>query len=124
VTAGPGADPVLTVQIPDYYDELGQPRTPTITKYTASYGDATHPVNVVYRKLGNSIYRQEDGKPMQPIAVNVADFQLSIEDLGKVVKTQISFAPRFQRTPTSAARTASTVFNTTLLRNTRHDTPN
>jgi hypothetical protein len=121
VTVGAGADPLLTVKIPDYYDEQGLPRTPTIAKYTASYGDAAHPVSVVYRKIGSSIYRQENDEPMQPIAVNVADFQLSIEDLGKVVKTQVSFVPRFQRTPMAATRTASTIFNTTLLRNVRHD---
>ena len=119
VTAGTDGQTILTLQIPDYYDDQGQPRTPTITKYTASYGDAAQPVTVVYRKSGSTIYRQENSDSAQPIAVNVADFQLSVEDLGKVVKTQVTFAPRFQRTPTAAARTASTVYNTTLLRNTR-----
>jgi len=123
VTAGTDGQTLLTLQIPDYYDDQGLPRTPTITKYTANYGDAAHPVTVVYRKVGSSIYRQENSDPADAIAVNVADFQLVIEDLGKVVKTQITFVPRFQRTPTSAGRTASTVFNTTLLRNTRKNQP-
>ena len=120
VTAGTGQT-ILTVQIPDYYDSVGAPRTPTITKFVANYGDPTKPVTVVYRKVGSSIYREENGANAEMVAVNVDDFQLSVQDLGKVVKTQVNFAPRFQRTPTAAARAATTVFNTTLLRNTRKD---
>lgn len=121
VTAGTEPGTIMTVQIPDYYTAAGEPRTPTITKYVASYGDPAQPVKIVYRKIGSSIYRQENAATPGEIAANVQDFQLSIQDLGKVVKTQVTFAPRFQSTATAAARSATTVFNTTLLRNKRKD---
>ena len=121
VTAGTDGSTILTLKIPDYYDSDGRPRTPTIANYVADYGNPAQPVTVVYRKAGSSISRQENGGKPQDVAINVEDFQLSIQDLGKVVKTQITFAPRFQRTATAAARTATTVFNTTLLRNKRKD---
>ena len=108
------------MQIPDYYDANGLPRTPTIINYVASYGNPTEPVTVVYRKVGSSIYRQENSETPREIAANVEDFQIPKPiDLGKVVKTQVTFAPRFQRTATAAARTATTVYNMTLLRNKR-----
>jgi prepilin-type N-terminal cleavage/methylation domain-containing protein len=121
VTAGTDGSTLMTVQIPDYYDGAGKPKTPTITKYVANYGDPAKPVTVVYRKIGSSIFRQENAATSQEIAANVEDFQLTVQDLGKVVKTQVTFAPRFQHTATAAARTATTVFGTTLLRNQRRD---
>jgi Tfp pilus assembly protein PilW len=121
VTPGKDGTTIMTVQIPDYYDEVGQPVTPTITNYVASYGNPAQPVTIVYQKSGSSIYRQENAAPAREIAANVQDFQLSVQDLGKVVKTQVTFAPRFQRIPTAAARAATTVFNTTLLRNKRQN---
>ena len=123
VTAGSDNTTIMTVQIPDYYDASGQPGTPTITKYVANYGDPAKPVTVVYRKSGTSIFRQENNGTPQEIAANVEDFQLTVQDLGKVVKTQVTFAPRFQRAATAAGRTATTVFSTTLLRNKRRDRP-
>lgn len=121
VTPGVDGSTIITVQIPDYYDEAGQPRTPTITNYVASYGDRARPVTVTYQKIGSSIYRQENAGAAQEIAANVQDFQLSVQDLGKVVKTQVTFAPRFQRVATAGARAATTVFNTILLRNQRQN---
>lgn len=122
VTAGPaGGSTIMTATIPAYYDNTGQPRTPTITNYVANYGDAAQPVTVVYRKIGSSIVRQENAGALQIIAENVADFQLSVEDLGKVVKTQITFAPRFRHVATAGTREATSVFTTTLLRNKRKD---
>jgi Tfp pilus assembly protein PilW len=121
VTAGTDGITIMTVQIPDYYTSDGQPRTPTITKYVVDYGNPSLPVTVVYRKIGSSIYRQENAGLQREIAANVEDFQLVVQDLGKVVKTQVTFAPRFQRIATAAARTATTVFSTTLLRNQRRD---
>ena len=121
VTPGADASTIMTVKMPDYYDATGKPRTPTITNYVVSYGDPAVPVTVVYRKVGSSIFRQENAKTPREIAANVQDFQVSVQDLGKVVKTQVTFAPRFQRTASAAARTATTVYNTTLLRNKRKD---
>ena len=95
------------------------PRTPTITKYQASYGTPGSYVTVVYKKVGTSIVRKEGTKADVEIAVNVSDFELKLQDLGKVVKTQITFVPRFQRKLPVAARPETAVFTTTLLRNKR-----
>ena len=121
VTIGNDGTTIMTVKIPDYYDAAGKPRDPTITNYVASYGDPAKPVTIVYRKVGSSIFRQENAKPAREIAANVQDFKPLLQDLGKVVKTEVTFAPRFQRNATDAARTATSVYNTTLLRNKRKD---
>lgn len=110
---------ILSLEIPAYYDSDGKPRTPTITKFEAHYGGPTDVVTVVYKKDGASIRRQEGGGTPQTIATNVDDFQLSVQDLGKVVKTQVTFAPSMRGIANEAARTATTVYNTTLLRNRR-----
>lgn len=119
VTAGSDGTTLLTVKIPDYYDATGSARTPTITNYVVNYGNATTPMTVVYRKTGSSIFRQENNSAAREIAQNVEDFQLTVQDLGKVVKTQVTFLPRFSRVASAANRTATTVYGTTLLRNTR-----
>src|SRR5687768_13587907 len=64
----PGGEVIMTVKIPDYYDAAGQPRTPTITNYVVNYGDPAQPVTIVYRKIGASIFRQENAKPAREIA--------------------------------------------------------
>ena len=123
-TVKPGADSstIVTLTMPDYYDGSGQPRTPTITKYVANYGDPAKPMTVVYRKIGSNICRQENGGPLKVIATNVLDFQFSLQDLERVVKTQVTFAPRFQtRGASEANRAATTLHSTTLLRNPRKD---
>lgn len=121
VTAGTDGRTLITIQIADYYDAAGRPRNPTINEYVPNYGDPAAPVTVVYRKIGSSIFRQENAATPVEIAAGVRDFQLTPDDRRKVVKTAVTFAPRFQRTATAAARKATTVFSTTLLRNQRRD---
>ena len=123
VTVGTGGSTILTVTIPDYYDSNGNPRDPKVTEYVASYGDPAKPVVVTYQKIGSSIFRQENADPAQEIASNVEDFIPNVKDLGKVVTTTVTFAPRFQRTATAAARSGTTLYSTTLLRNQRKDKP-
>lgn len=120
LTAGTDGVTIMTLQIPDYYDADGQPRTATITNYEAHYGNPAAPVTVVYRKVGSWISRQQGNGTALRIAENVEDFQVSVQDLGKVVKTEVTFLPRFSRS-TAAARKATAVFATTLLRNKRKD---
>ena len=123
LTVTPGSDGVtlLTATIPDFYDTAGQPRVPTVTNNVVNYGSASAPVTVIYTKSGASILRKEGAKAAVEIAQNVTDFQLTVQDLDKVVKTQITFAPQFSRPSGPEARLATTVFNTTLLRNKRRD---
>lgn len=119
VTPGTDGITLLTIKIPDYYDNSGTPRTPTIVNYVASYGDPAQPVTVVYKKINGSIYRGENNAVQKEIAANVEDFQLSVQDLGKVVKAQVTFLPVFRRKTNIDSRAATTVFSTTLLRNKR-----
>jgi hypothetical protein len=109
----------MTVKIPDYYDSEGKPRTPTITKYVSGYGDPTKPVTIVYTKNGSSVMRQVGTATPVEIAAGVDSFQVSVQDLGKVVKTQVSFTPQFRKIPTTATRTATTLYSSILLRNQR-----
>ena len=110
---------ILTVTIPDYYDSDGVPRIPTISKLVANYGNPNAPVTVVYSRQGSSVYRKEGNKPQAEIASNVEDFQVTIEDLNKVIKTHISFVPKFQPAAGAASRETTTLHNTIWLRNKR-----
>jgi hypothetical protein len=122
VTPGADSTTIMTLKMPDYYDSDGQPRTPTITKYVAYYGGPNASMTVVYRKIGPSICRQENGGPLKVVATNVSDFQLSVEDLGKIVKTKVTFIPQFRRGGgDESSRAATTHTSTTLLRNIRKD---
>jgi hypothetical protein len=116
VTPGTG-DTIMTVKIPDYYDANGLPRTPTIIKYVAAYGDPTKPVTILYTKNGSSVFRQVGTATPVEIAAGVNSFQVSVQDLGRVVKTQVTFAPQFRKTPTAATRAATTLYSSILLRN-------
>lgn len=110
---------ILSVTIPDYYASDGSPRVPVINKLVADYGDPTKPVAVVYSKQGASVFRQEGTKPAVEIASNVDDFQVTIEDLNKVIKTHISFVPNFRPTSATGSRETTTLHNTIWLRNKR-----
>jgi hypothetical protein len=120
VTPGAGAPLIMVAEIPDYYNSAGEPRIPRVVDHEVCYGDdPTVLRKITYTQSGSSIFRQENNGPQREIATGVADFQIKLEDLGKVVKSQITFAPQFSRNPTQAAREASVTFNTTLLRNKR-----
>jgi type II secretory pathway component PulJ len=119
VQASATGSTILTVKVPDYYDANGNPRTPTINKLVADYGNPNAPVTVVYLKEGSSVYRREGNQAMTEIASNVEDFQITIEDLNKVVKTHINFVPKFQPSAGAAARENTTLHNTIWLRNKR-----
>jgi hypothetical protein len=121
---GTDGETIVTLTMPDYYDSDGNPRTPTITKYVHSYGDANKPMTVVYTKKGSLVYRKENSSDPVQIAEDVADFQLNIDDGGQVVQTQISFQPKFKRNvPTNdeASQKATTLYSTIVLRNQRKD---
>jgi hypothetical protein len=121
---GASGNVLLTVTIPKYFDDSGKVVTPTLVKtpekvVLPKYGTA--PLTVVYRKYGSTITRTVgNGTPMV-IAEGVADFECAIERLGTgdSVATRVSFQPGLQRsgTASTAAKTATTVYNTIRLRN-------
>jgi type II secretory pathway component PulJ len=112
-----------TIYIPSYYDETGQPQTPTLDgNGGVYYGPAGSSVAIHYYLSGGTIFRQQNGGTPVPLAVNVQDFIFDVTDSGKVVSTRITFNPTFGSGRASADATAATAFyNTTLLRNTRTD---
>lgn len=113
---------IATITIPDFYDAAtGEPRTPVLVDHRVYYNSPTAFSTIVYTKTGSSIYRQVGTAPPQEIAAHVEDFKVALQDLGKVVETQITFQPRFQWNVTKDTSAGSTVYNTTLLRNARKD---
>ncbi len=115
---------ILTVTIPDYYDNTGAPRTPEVVRaadstYVSHY--TATPITVVYRRYGSTITRTEGSGDPVVIAANVADFGCAVEPVGtgKVMQTRITFLPSFQRNGavSGATRAATTVYNTVRLRN-------
>ena len=112
-----------TIHIPSYYDQSGNPRTPTLDgQGGVIYGASGSSVTVHYYLLAGTIYRQQDNAAAIPLAVNVQDFVFDVTDAGKVVTTHITFNPTFNSSGASAAAIAATAFyNTTLLRNSRTD---
>ena len=118
-----------TITVPSYYDTNGVPQMPTLDgSGGVFYGSATSSVSIHYYLFGGTIYRQEGTAPTVAIAENVSDFIFDVTDSGKVVTTRITFNSTYTRTGATAAalgtpttNTASAIYNTTLLRNSRAD---
>ena len=112
-----------TVSIPCYYDSTPSksPQTPVLNgKGGVYYGTATCSVQVRYYLLGGVIYRKEGAEQPTAIAADVQDFEFNATDLGKVVKTSVTFKPTFRSQGASdTVRKATEFHNTTLLRNNR-----
>lgn len=113
------------INIPNYYDSSGNPRTPTLDGHGGVvYGPSGSSVRIHYYLSGSQIYRQENDEPAVALATNVADFVFDITDLSKVVTTRITFKPIYRVSGASPDAIAGTAFyNTTLLRNNRTDIP-
>jgi hypothetical protein len=112
-----------TIYIPAYYDQSGNPQTPSLDgQGGVYYGASGSSVKIHYYLMAGSIYRQQDSATPVQLAVNVQDFVFDVSDAGKVVTTHITFNPTFNSGGAStAAVTATSFYNTTLLRNSRTD---
>jgi len=112
-----------TMYIPCYYDATTarNVQTPTLDgKGGVNYGTAGSNVRVHYYLSNSVIYRQEGTLAPVAIAVDVKDFIFNPTDLGKVIKTSVTFKPTFKSSGASSDIVKSTAFyNTTLLRNSR-----
>ena len=112
-----------SISIPCYYDSTPtrSVQTPILNgKGGVYYGSSTCSVTVRYYLADGVIYRKEGAEQPVALAVDVQDFQFDATDLGKVVKTSITFKPTFRSQGASEAiRTATAFHNTTLLRNNR-----
>jgi type II secretory pathway component PulJ len=125
VRVDPPSQNDVSIYIPTYYDSTDEhnpvPRTPALDgKGGIYYGTPDGSVKVRYYLSGSAIYRQEGTKPAAEIATDVKDFIFRTTDLGKVVKTEITFRPTFRSSGATAQTALYTAFyNTTLLRNNR-----
>ncbi len=143
---GTGSSTVVTMSLPNFYDNARAPRIPVVNKNgTVTYKDttttpATATSTVIYYLSNGIMYRQQNGTNMA-LAVNVADFQLTATDsavdpnagttfnlsstyLKRVaeVKIRINFNPRFRASGSDQSGINGTSFyNTTLMRNARTD---
>ncbi len=113
----------VSIYIPCYYDS-----TPSRSVQTplldgnggVYYGAKDSFVKVHYYLSVGVIYRQEGNAAPIALAVDVQDFNFDISDLGKVIKTSITFKPTFRSAGASDEIVQGTAFyNTTLLRNNR-----
>ena len=113
------------IYIPCYYDSTParSPQTPLLDgKGGVYYGTSGCSVKVHYYLSGSAIFRKEGEQAAVALATDVQDFEFSATDLGKVVKTSITFKPTFRSAGASdGVRTATAFHNTTLLRNNRTD---
>lgn len=113
----------VTLQIPTYYDASPErlPLTPTLNgSGGVHYGPANSSVQIRYYLSDSVIYRQEGSQAPLALAVDVKDFIFETTDLGKVVKTSITFNPTFRSAGANqTVRNATAFHNTTLLRNNR-----
>jgi type II secretory pathway component PulJ len=113
----------VTVYIPCYYDSTPahSVQTPVLDgKGGVYYGVAGTSVKIHYYLSDSTIFRQEASDTPVPLAYDVQDFILDSSDLGKVIKTSITFKPTYRSAGASAeVRQATAFYNTTLLRNNR-----
>jgi type II secretory pathway component PulJ len=114
------------IYISCYYDSTPtrSPQTPILDgNGGVYYGAQGCSVKVRYYLSGSTIFRKEGEDPAVGLAIDVQDFEFNATDLGKVVKTSITFKPTFRSSgATEGVKAATAFYNTTLLRNNRTDT--
>jgi prepilin-type N-terminal cleavage/methylation domain-containing protein len=89
---------------------------------TGSWTLTAQALKVRYYLSGSTILREQEGEPNQPtaLATDVQDFVFEASDLGKVIKTSITFKPTFRAGGASEdVKKATAFYNTTLIRNNR-----
>ncbi len=113
----------VSIYIPCYYDSTPAHSVQTPVLNGAGgvyYGTAGSSVKIHYYLADSTIYRQEGSDAPVPLAYDVQDFVFQPSDLGKVIKTSITFNPTYRSAGASAeVRAATAFYNTTLLRNNR-----
>ena len=113
----------VSIYIPCYYDSTParSVQTPLLDgKGGVYYGAQNSSIRVQYYLSAGVIYRQEGAAAPVALAVEVQDFVFDTTDLGKVIKTSITFKPNFRSAGATVEIANATAFhNTTLLRNNR-----
>jgi len=113
---------ILTLTLPQYYDNSGNPVSPTFdANGNIQYG--TGSVTVRYYAQGTNFVREVTTSGVTPttkttvIASNIDSFNVSPQDLTSSVSCTITFAPRFQYLAGPGPINGTTVFSGTFLRN-------
>jgi len=117
------ANNVLTLTLPQYYDNSGNPITPTFdANGKIQYGSGT--VTVRYYTSGPNFVREVTSPGVSAsttattvVASNVDSFTVSPQDLSSSVSCTITFAPRFTSLTDPGPINGTTVFSSTFLRN-------
>jgi Tfp pilus assembly protein PilW len=112
---------ILTLTLPNYYDNSGNPITPTFDgSGKIQYGTGT--VTVRYYSSGSDFIREVTPAAVatpatQVIATNVDSFTVTPQDVTSSVNCTITFAPRFTNLPGPGPVNGTTVYSSTFLRN-------
>jgi hypothetical protein len=113
---------VLTLTLPNYYDNSGSSITPTFdVNGNIQYG--TNPVFVSYYAQGTDFIRQVAPSAIGStttttvIASNIDSFTVLPQDITSSVTCTITFAPRFRSLAGPGAMNSTIVFSNTFLRN-------
>src|SRR5437660_7585282 len=81
-----------SIYIPAYYDQTGNPQTPTLDgQGGVYYGASGSSVKIHYYLMAGNIYRQQNTATPVQLATNVQDFVFDVTDSGKVVTSHITF---------------------------------
>jgi prepilin-type N-terminal cleavage/methylation domain-containing protein len=113
------------IDIPVYYDSNNAPTTPTLNGDGGVYygtldgSGNVQTVRVHYYLQNGSVYRQQGTSPAALLAtsVNAFNFPTVTPNDGKVVKTLITFKPKFASATNPTVINETAFYNTTLLRN-------
>ncbi len=109
---------VLALELPDAYtsyDAQGNPTsapvTPVIVRGQPEYGDPTQPLLVTYYRDGDSLIRQlfvsaSAQNSELVIATGIKSFQAQFVGGGNLVRTTVTFQPRYRQDAECEARTA------------------
>lgn len=116
------ANNILTLTLPNYYDNSGNPITPTFdASGDIQYGSGT--VTVRYYAQGSNFIREvtpsgiSTTAKLTTIATNIDSFNVLPQDITSSVTCTITFAPRFVYLAGPGPINGTTVFSNTFLRN-------
>ena len=111
----------LTLTLPNYYDNTGNPITPTFDG-TGKIQYGTGSVTIRYYTSGTNFMREVTPAgggtaTTKVVASNVDSFTVTPQDLTSSVSCTITFAPRFTSLPGPGPVNGTTVYSSTFLRN-------
>jgi hypothetical protein len=123
LTASVDANNVLTITIPNYYDNNNtNPKWSNAHALDPSFDAngaikyANTTTTIRYYKLSSNFIREVNGIP-STIATNVSSFQVTSQDLTSSVSCSITFSPSFMTVEGSDAVNGTTLYSNTFLRN-------